>query len=147
MRRSRSRVAVGLSTLVLAGFVAAGPAQALTINPTFDSSVSSLLLTQQQGIKDAFSTAAGAYQSALSDSVTINIKVSWGSVGGYAMPTNALGASLDPLYGYFTYAQIKSWLKADSSSSYDSTAIANLPAISLSGTGSFCRAPRPRRSG
>ena len=57
MRRSRSRLAVGLSTLVLAGFVAAGPAQALTINPTFDSSFSSLPLTQQQGIKDAFSTA------------------------------------------------------------------------------------------
>ena len=130
MRRSRSRLAVGLSTLVLAGFVAAGPAEALTINPTFDSSFNSLSQTQQQGIKDAFSAAAGAYQSALSDSVTINIKVSWGSVGGYAMPTNALGASLDPLYGYFTYAQIKSWLKADSSSSYDSTAIANLPASS-----------------
>jgi hypothetical protein len=130
MRRSRPRLAVGLLTLILAGFVAAGPAQALTINPTFDSSFNSLPLAQQQAIKSDFSAAAGAYQSALSDNVMINIKVSWGSVGGYAMPTNALGASLDPLYGYFSYAQIKSWLKADSSSSYDSTAIANLPASS-----------------
>jgi hypothetical protein len=126
MGTSRARVAVGL--LALAGFVAAGPAQALTINATFDSSVTSL--PQASQIQSDFAAAAAAYQNALSDNVMINIKVSWGSVGGYAMPANALGASLDPLYGYFSYTQIKSWLRADSSSSYDSTAIANLPVSS-----------------
>src|SRR6266567_1193985 len=128
MRRSRWHVAVAAITLAIVGFGASTPVQALIINPTFDGSITSL--PQAQQIQSDFTKAAQAYQSALSDSVMINIKVSWGSVGGYAMPSSALGASLDPLYGYFTYAQIKSWLKADSSSSYDSTAIANLPASS-----------------
>jgi hypothetical protein len=101
------------------------------INATFDSSINSRSDAQQ--IKSAFNTAAAAYTSNLTDQVIINIQVSWGSVGGYAMPYGALGASLDPLYGYYTYAQIKSWLKADASTSTDATAVANLPAASVAG--------------
>ncbi len=131
MRRSRWHVAVAVLTLAIVGFGASTPVQALIINPTFDSSITSL--PQALLIKSDFTKAAQAYQSALSDSVMINIKVSWGSVGGYAMPSSALGASIDPLYGYFSYAQIKSWLKADASSSYDTTANSSLPAISPAG--------------
>ena len=131
MRRSRWHFAVAVLTLAIVGFGASTPVQALIINPTFDSSITSL--PQAQQIQSDFAKAAQAYQSALSDSVMINIKVSWGSVGGYAMPSSALGASIDPLYGYFSYAQVKSWLKADASSSYDTMANSSLPAISPAG--------------
>jgi hypothetical protein len=135
MRISAPHLAVGLLGFTLLGLGVGGPAQALIINPTFDSSISSRSDATQ--IQNAFGVAAAAYESALSDSVKINIKVSWGSVGGYAMPNGALGASLDPLYGYFTYAQIKSWLTSDAKTSYDSIAIQNLPASSPVGTKKF----------
>jgi hypothetical protein len=129
-RGSRSFLALGFLAIAVAGG-AVQPAQALVINPTFDSSINSRSDAQQ--IKSAFNTAAAAYTSNLTDQVVINIQVSWGSVGGYAMPYGALGASLDPLYGYYSYSQIKSWLKADASGSSDATAIANLPVASIAG--------------
>ena len=130
-RGSRSFLAVGLLAIAVSGAGAVRSAQALVINPIFDSSINSRADALQ--LKSAFNTAAAAYTSNLTDQVIINIQVSWGSVGGYAMPYGALGASLDPLYGYYSYAQIKSWLKADASSSSDATAIANLPAASIAG--------------
>src|SRR5215470_6507377 len=128
MRTSRSPLTIGCLGLTLLGFVMAESAQGMSINPTFDSSITSRADYQQ--IKSAFNAAAAAYESALPDPVTINIKVSWGSVAGYAMPNGALGASVDPLYGYYTYSQIKSWLKSDASTSYDAIANANLPLAS-----------------
>jgi hypothetical protein len=126
MRRSRLRLAVGLLTLALLGFAAAGPALALQINAVYDSSVSSR--SDYQQIKSAFGQAADAWSNVLTDNVTVNIRVSFGGVGGYVLGPTTLGGSLDALYGYFSYSQMKSWLSSDASSSDDKTAVKSLPA-------------------
>jgi hypothetical protein len=134
MRSSRGRLAVGLlsvavfSALFGAALVTAPPAQALQISPIYDSSVSSRSDFTQ--IKSAFNQAGDAWSNVLSDNVTINIRVSWGSVGSYILNNGTLGGSLDSLYGYFTYSQIKSWLKNDASTADDKTANQNLPLVS-----------------
>lgn len=107
------------------------PAWALVINPVFDSTVTSRGDAAQ--IRSAFSAAALAYTSMLDGNATINIQVSFGRVAGTALPSSALGASYDPLYGYFTYGQIKSWLGNAATTSYDRTAIANLDASAAAG--------------
>jgi hypothetical protein len=126
MRRSRLRLTVGLLTLALLGLAAAGPALALQINAVYDSSVSSR--SDYQQIKSAFGQAADAWSNVLTDNVTVNIRVSFGGVGGYVLGPTTLGGSLDALYGYFSYSQMKSWLSSDASSSDDKTAVKSLPA-------------------
>ena len=80
MRRSRLPLAVGLLTLALLGFAAAGPALASQINAVYDSGVSSR--SDYQQIKSAFGQAADAWSNVLTDNVTVNIRVSFGGVGG-----------------------------------------------------------------
>ena len=58
----------------------------------------------------AFNTAAAAYTSAFTNPVTVNIKVGWGEVGGQIMPSNSSGASSVSLTGYWTYAQMRTYL-------------------------------------
>ena len=128
MRSSRLRLAVGLLSLAVLGFTTAWPAQALQINAVYDSSVTSRSDFAQ--IKSAFGQAGDAWSNVLSDNVTVNIRVSWGSVGGYVLGNGTLGGSLDSLYGYFTYSQVKSWLSNDSSTADDKTANKNLPLVS-----------------
>ena len=43
------------------------------------------------------------------------------------MPSNALGASLDWLYGYYSYSQIRSLLGASAGSAVDKVGLANVP--------------------
>ena len=127
------------SATLMAAFIAAGAqvpsAQAMSIKAVFDSSITKLSNASQ--IESAFNTVAADYASQFAGPATVYVGVSWGSVGGYALPSNAVGASIDPLYGYFTYAQIKSWLTASSASSPADTALAtavkNLPAAAPSG--------------
>lgn len=107
------------------------PARALVINPIFDGTVNSRADAGQ--IRSAFAAAALAYTSMLDGNATINIQVSFGRVAGTALPSTALGASYDPLYGYFTYGQVVAWLGARATTSYDRTAIANLGANSVAG--------------
>jgi hypothetical protein len=128
MRSSRLRLAVGLLSLAIFGSTFTWPAQALQINPVYDSSVTSRSDFAQ--IKSAFAQAGDAWSNVLSDSVTINIRVSWGSVGGYVLGNGTLGGSLDSLYGYFTYSQMKGWLSNDASTDNDKTANKNLPLVS-----------------
>jgi hypothetical protein len=85
----------------------AAPSSALTITPSFDSSVTSL--PQASTIEQAFTQAAAAF-NVLPSPVNINVGVSWGSVGGQALPSGALGSSMDMLYGYYTLNQVRSWL-------------------------------------
>ena len=53
--------------------------------------------------------------------------MSWGKVGDFSMPSSALGASLDWLYGYYSYSQIRSLLGATVGSAVDKGGLANLP--------------------
>ena len=132
MRRSRWSLAVGLFSLI--GF-AATSAHALQINAVYDSSVTSRSDFAQ--IKSAFGQAADAWSNVLSDNVTVNIRVSWGSVGGYVLGNGTLGGSLDALYGYFSYSQIKGWLSNDASTADDKTANKNLPLLSATAGNKF----------
>ncbi|MBV9252384.1 MAG: NF038122 family metalloprotease, partial [Acetobacteraceae bacterium] len=105
---------------------ASASAHALMINPVFDSSVTGNTFGSQ--IESAFNTAARAYDRLLPNPVTVNIQVSWGSVDGNAMPANALGASVDPLYGYYNYSQIRSWLSTAYSASGINAMLPSSPA-------------------
>jgi hypothetical protein len=125
---------VGLLSLV-GLLTAVRPAQALQINAVYDSSVTSRSDFAQ--IKSAFAEAGNAWSDVLSDNVTVNIRVSWGSVGGYILGNGTLGGSLDALYGYFTYSQVKGWLSNDASTDNDKTANTNLPALSAAAGNKF----------
>lgn len=90
-------------------FLAIAPAsQALTINPIFDSTVTSSAFSAQ--IQTAFVTAANVYSSNITNNATINIQVSWGYIAGQSMGTGGLGASSDYYYQNLPGAWIQSWL-------------------------------------
>ncbi|MBV9523176.1 MAG: NF038122 family metalloprotease [Alphaproteobacteria bacterium] len=115
------------------------PAQALVIDPIFDASITSL--SNASAVESAFNAVAADYASAFNNPVTVYIGVSWGSVGGYSLPSNALGASLDPLYGYYSYNQVRNALTNASRGNPSDTALAiaaaNLPAFAPSGTSRY----------
>ena len=83
-------------------------AQAFTVNAIFASSVTSA--PNAATIISAFNTAAAAYTSAFTNPVTVNITVGWGEVGGQALSSNSSGASSVALAGYWTYAQMRTYL-------------------------------------
>jgi hypothetical protein len=112
-----------MRTILLAGVVclmSAVPATAMTINFTFDSSVTSL--TNSAGVESATIYAGGQFTSHFNDPITINITVS--SVPG----TGTLGQSSTSLTGTFGYAAVKTALTNDSKSASDATAVASLGA-------------------
>lgn len=107
---------------VAAGALAGAPAQALTIVPLFDSSVARL--SNASTVESAFRTVANDYARSFANPVTVNVGVSWGSVGGQALPSNAVGASVNNLYGYFSYSQVKSYLTNTAAGNPSDTALA-----------------------
>ncbi|GAC1487495.1 MAG: hypothetical protein NVS2B11_13090 [Acetobacteraceae bacterium] len=107
------------------------PAAALTINVSYDSSITGL--SNAGAVEQAFGTAAAAFQTVLSNPVTVNIKASWGTVGGQPLPSSALGSSSTSLYGYYSYEQMKSWLTAAATTAADKQAVASLPASAPAG--------------
>jgi hypothetical protein len=115
----------------------AGPrsAEALTIKPTYDSSITSL--PYAASVENAFSAAVAVFQNALTNPITVNIAVSWGRVDGQTLPSNALGASVDPLYGYYSLTQVKAYLAASSTSADDATAVSHLPISMPAGTNDY----------
>src|SRR5262249_56724260 len=125
MRRSRLHLAVGLLTLAVLALAAAGPALALQFNVVYDSSVTSRSDAAQ--IQNAFGQATAAWSNVLTDNVTINLRVSFSSVGGYVLSPTTLGGSLDAPYGYFSYSQIENLLSNDATLSDGKTAGQKLP--------------------
>lgn len=130
-----------LAVLGSVATVAVPNAQAMSINPIFDASITNSIYASV--IENAFDKVALDFDASLSSQVTINVKVSWGSVGTYALPSNAVGASLDPLYGdargnYLTYGAVKSLLSNLSASNPGNlalkTAVSNLRSSTPSGT-------------
>jgi hypothetical protein len=139
---SNSKTAAQCSSLAAVALIAGGiaqPAAALVINPVFDSSITSL--ANASTIETAFDTVAQDWASQFTGSAQINVKVSWGSVGGQALPSNAVGASISSLYGYYTYGQVKSYLTNASLSNPSDTAlaiaVAHLPATTPSGVSQY----------
>lgn len=108
-----------------------GPGWALVINPIFDASVRER--ADFPAVQAAFAAAAAGYTRVLGGNATINVQVSFGRVGTTLLPSSALGASVDPLYGYFSYAQVRGWLGAAAGSAFDQVAVASLGASSPAG--------------
>lgn len=105
-----------------AAFAAAAPASAFTITPVYDSSITSL--SNASAIETAFNAVANDYSRSFSNPVHVYVNVSWGKVGGQALPSTAVGASINNLYGYFNYSQVKGFLTNASRSNPSDTSLA-----------------------
>ena len=84
------------SSALIVGMMLAAPATALVITPVFDQSITSM--ANSSAIQAAFIAVAKDYAQSFSSSANVRIGVSWGSVGGQVLPSNAVGASLNNLY-------------------------------------------------
>ncbi|MFB3891618.1 MAG: NF038122 family metalloprotease [Phycisphaerae bacterium] len=115
---------------ILACLILAAPAgAALTINLTFDASVTSL--ANSGTIQAACNYAAQQFTSNFTDPITIHITV-------VAVPgTTILGESLTNLNGTYTYAQVTAALTNDSKSASDASFVASLPVTDPTGGASF----------
>jgi hypothetical protein len=126
-----------LATSMLA--VASGSARALTIHTVFDTSITSQ--AKAATIEAAFNRVAADYAKSFANPVTVNVAVSWGKVGGQALPASAVGASIDNLYGSYSYAQVKNDLSkalaAQPSDTALATAMAHLPTAAPAGVGAY----------
>lgn len=110
-------VVVGALALVLVAFAS----QAITIVPTYDTSITSLGNAAQ--VEAAFATAAHAFENHYTNVATINITVYFSSSVG-------LGESQTAYIGNPTYAQLTNALHNARVSSADSNSVASLPASS-----------------
>ncbi len=135
---NKSAVLAAVASVTL---VMAPKSEAMVINPIFDASITNSIYASV--IETAFNKVAADFDTSLSSPVTINVKVSWGSVGAYSLPSNAVGASLDPLYGdargnYLTYAAVKQLLTVAANNNPTDlalkTAVTNLRSSAPSGT-------------
>lgn len=142
MFNNKKRLAQACAAATVAAtsaLAAASPASALVIVPTFDASVTRL--TNASAVESAFRAVANDYASAFSNAATINIGVSWGAVAGQALPSNAVGASSDNLYGYFSYGQVRNDLVASSRGNPSDTALTSavkyLPSTTPAGPANF----------
>jgi len=80
------------------------------------------------GFFTAIDNAAQFYESAYTDSITINMQVGWGLIDGRSLNPGDFGQSQTNQTGVYGYATIKNALTLDSKSADDATAVANLPA-------------------
>lgn len=127
--RHGARWLIAAVAMGAAALIAAGSAEALVINPTYDSSVNSA----PAGFKTAFQDAVNYFDSTFSNPVTVNIGVGWGEIGGSAIGGGALGESETYLAGYYSYGQVRNAMISDARSSADQSAIASLPASDPTG--------------
>lgn len=135
---AQRKIATGL-ILPLVAF-GASPAWARPIiQPIYDSSITSL--ANASVVEAAFNTVANDYAQSFDNNVTINVAVSWGSVAGYTLPKSAVGASVDNLYGYFSYSDVKGFLTASAASNPADTSLATavkyLPASAPAGASQY----------
>lgn len=124
---------IALRTAALAGILAAyaHPSLALVINASYDSSITGLSNASQ--VEQSFQQAETVLGSLFANPVTVNINVSWGSIAGQPMASNALGNSSSSLYGYYSYASIKSLLAQSATTASDQSAYASLPSSAPAG--------------
>src|SRR5581483_4054466 len=107
------------------------PASALTINLTYDSSVTNLSNAAQ--VEAAVATAAQTFQAMYTNAITVNITVYWGATGPFSGGID-LGASETQFIGLYTYSQLTNALRTARKSSADSNSVTSLPASSPIGT-------------
>jgi hypothetical protein len=118
---------VGLKHAVWLLFISLGmvmPTQALTINPTYDASVTGA--TNAAQIESAFNAAAQNIQGLYTNPITINITVYWGATGPFSGGIS-LGASQSQILGTVTYGQLTNALRSSRTTLADSNSVASLP--------------------
>jgi hypothetical protein len=102
------------------GLAIDAPARGLTINLTYDSSVTSLSYASE--VESATQDAASDLDALFSDNITVNIDVVASTDSSFVSHSGASSS------GGFTYTQVKSYLLATSATATDAEAYANLPA-------------------
>jgi hypothetical protein len=114
---------------------AATSANALTIKPIFDSSITSL--SNAAAVEAAFTAVANQFDASFSTPVTVKIGVSWGKVNGQGLGAGNIAASQMTLTGPFTYSDITGGFQADAAGNPAdksmALAAANLPKSSPAG--------------
>jgi hypothetical protein len=105
------------------------PVHGITINLSYDSSVTTL--SYAQAVENATLDAAQQLDSLFSDNITINIEVIASSDPSFVGQSDASGA------GGFSYSTVRSDLLNSAQTSIDNAAYANLPASDPTGGSSF----------
>jgi hypothetical protein len=111
-------------TFFLFVLILALPARAVTINVTYDASVTNLANAAQ--VETAFNTVVQTIQTLYTNSSTVNVTVYWGAVGSFSGGIG-LGESETEALGYFTYDQLTGALSTARTTAADSNAVASLP--------------------
>lgn len=115
--------------LVLVGlilFAVVIPVRAMTINVTYDSSVTSL--TNAAQVEAAVASAVQTFQDLYTNAITVNITVAFSSSVG-------LGESSTPEVGNPTYNELVNALSAIRTTGADSNSVASLPVSDPTGGG------------
>ena len=127
IRRSKA-LGAAVASFVSAIVLGASPSSALTIVPTFDSSL--LSDANSASMLTDLAVVIQTYQQLFTDPITINIdfQTKAGPVCSAVTCGNFLGASLATRYsGVNNYTQFKNALIADAKTPNDTAATANLP--------------------
>ena len=131
--RSCAILATTAAAVVVSG---ATPANALTILPIFDSSITSL--ANAATVEAAFKTVVNEFDAAFSTPVTVKIGVSWGKVNGSSLGSGNIAASQSNLTGPFLYSDIVGAFQDDAAANPGDpsmvSAAAHLPASSPAGS-------------
>ena len=137
-RRALSQIcALLLGVGALAG--AAPGAQAMTITPVFDSSITSL--PNAATVEGAINQAAAVFDKDFTSNVNIKINFSWGTVDGQKVSSSDVSESISYLYTGFAYSDVVSYLKSAAATNPADTvlasAVAHLPAKDPTGLNNF----------
>lgn len=108
------------SSALTASLVNAGTG--FSINLNWDTSVGSAPAAFQAAVVKAATYLAGQF----SDTVTLNLNIGWGEVGGSTLGSGALAQTSTYLVSS-SYAGVVSALKADATTAADASAVASLP--------------------
>jgi hypothetical protein len=100
------------------------PAGAMTVNVTYDASVTGLANAAQ--VEAAFATAAQTFTNLFTNAITINLTVYWGNTGPFVSGIG-LGASSTHFMGYYTYGELTNALHNARASAADFSSVASLP--------------------
>jgi hypothetical protein len=114
----------GLFILVTGLFLGL-PVRAVTINVTYDTSVSNSPFFSQ--IKSALGVVTNTFHVLFTNSSSVNLTCYWGTVGPFVGGVQ-LGENIYQRVGPFTYAEITNALRSARSSASDSNSVASLPA-------------------
>jgi len=107
------RTVIASAALLCLGL--ATPAEALVIDVTYDSSVTSLGNTGSvttAEIENAYGSVAAAFEAAIANNVTVSIGVGWGEYGGQTVAAGNIGESSYNTDSGKSYSQISALLSA-----------------------------------